>query len=442
MSKIKNLIFTNARIFLGEPAIILENHFLITKNDLIEKFDKMENFILNQYNPLEYEVIDCQNLLICPGLIDVHVHFRDPGFKNKEDINSGSNSAIAGGFTTVVCQPNTNPTMDNPMVISYLNEQITKHAKTNIKFYSAATKNLAGKEMVSVQSMHKSGAVGFTDDGQPIYNAKIMKTMLQYSAQLNVVIAQHAEDHDLSCGGCVHKGRFAEKFNLKSIDPASEYSVIARDLALLEEIPKARYHILHVSCAKSLEYIAIAKNKKLKVTAEVTPHHFLITDEILFEQGSLAKMNPPLRTEKDIQKIIEGMRDGIIDIIASDHAPHDDDSKQNPISCASFGIIGLETMLGLSLELYHKKLISLERILQMLTYNPACLINEDNCRGIIKSGYKADLAIIDENEMWQIDRFKLTSKSTNTPFNGKIVKGRNIATIINGKIVYNLDLFN
>ena len=434
----KNLVLKNARLFLGKPAKIIENQFLVTNADLIESFDDMSCFSETNYHPNLYDIIDCKNLLVIPGMIDVHVHFRDPGFKFKEDIASGSKSAAAGGFTTVVCQPNTSPTLDNLLTISYLKEQIKLNSKINIKFYSAATIGSKGLELVPVQLMHKTGAVGFTDDGLPIFNAKIMKNLLEYSAHLNVPIAQHAEDHDLSAGGCVHAGRFAKTFNFKEIDPASEYSVIARDLALLEDIKDARYHVLHVSCAKSLEYIKAAKCKNLNITSEITPHHFILTDDNLFENLSNAKMNPPLRSQNDIEAMIAGMKNGLIDMIASDHAPHDLSSKDGPVSCASFGIVGLETMLGLSLELYHKGHISLERILEMLTYNPAKLINLEKENGVIQKGFKADLAIIDENEVWQVDKEKLNSKSKNTPFDKRILKGRNICTICNGEVIFNL----
>lgn len=433
----QNIILINCRIFLSDLGLIKQNQFLITNNDKIELFDDMRFFDETKYNPLHYNIIDCNNLLVIPGMIDLHVHFRDPGFKLKEDIETGSKSAAAGGFSMVVCQPNTNPVLDNPLVISYLKEKIKSYSKINIGFYASATLGLKGEQMTPIQTMISNGALGFTDDGMPISNSYIMKNLLKYSSEMGFIVAQHAEDHNLSSGGCIHSGRFAKTFNLRTIDPASEYSVIARDLAILENIKNAKYHILHVSCKESLRHIEIAKNKNLNVTSEITPHHFILNDDALFENFAYAKMNPPLRSDEDILGMIDGMKSGIIDIIASDHAPHEDLSKESPISCASFGIVGLETMLGLSLELFHKGYISLERILQMLTINPAKLISRDDI-GIIKKGSRADLAIIDENEIWIVDKYKLNSKSKNTPFHGKKLKGRNIATICNGEIVFNL----
>ena len=444
-NKIQNhqLIFINGDIFLGKPVKILKNQFLIVSNGRIEKFGDMKNFDSKNDNGSHAQIIDCKNLLICPGLIDVHVHFRDPGFKFKEDIKSGSESAIAGGFTTVVCQPNTSPTLDNSMTIDYLKNQIAQNSEINIKFYCSATKNSLGDSIVPVQSLIKCGAVGFTDDGLPIKNAKIMKDLLRYSSLYNIVIAQHAEDHSLSDGGCMHRGSFAQKYNFKTIDPASEYSVIARDIALLEdvELKNARYHVLHVSCKESIQYIRQAKDKGLKVTSEITPHHFVATCDIfneLEEKGespSLAKMNPPLRESDDVNAMIDAMRDGVIDIIASDHAPHDEDSKEKSISCASFGIVGLETMLPLSLELYFNKKLSLERILEMLTINPAKLINEDSHRGFIDICAIADLCVIDIHKEWTIDVAEMKSKSINSPFNGRKVKGKNIYTVMGGVIL-------
>jgi dihydroorotase len=431
----KPIVFTNATLFLSDPSShILENQFLIISDGLIKSFGHISQ-LTKPYN--DFEVIDLGGLLISPGLIDVHVHFRDPGYKFKEDIKSGSESAAAGGFTTVVCQPNTMPRLDNTKTIEYLNSQIKQHSKINIKFYASATKNLDGHEMVAAQSMVRAGAVGFTDDGLPIANAGIMLNLLKYSALLDVPIAQHAEDLSISCGGCVNHGSFAKKFSLKTINPSSEYSVIARDLALLEEVQDARYHVLHVSCKKSLDYIRQAKSKNLKVTSEITPHHFAVNDEILHEHWSMAKMNPPLRSKEDCDAMIQGMRDGTIDIIASDHAPHEHDSKEQSISCASFGIIGLETMLPLSLELYQKGLLTLERILEMLTINPAKLINEHK-RGSIKIGNIADLCIIDLKAKWTIDADKMKSKSKNTPFDGRNVIGRNVMTFVGGQKVFEL----
>lgn len=430
-----NLILINAKLFIASEERFLENQFLIVKNGYITNFGIMDNLALNESK--DSKIIDCNGLFVTSGLIDIHVHFRDPGGKFKEDIVSGSKSAIAGGFTTVVCQPNTTPTLDNINTIEYLKQQIEKKSKINIKFYCSATKNSSGKEIVPVQTLYKAGAVGFTDDGLPIANSKIMMDLFQYSEILDVPISQHAEDSNITNNGCVHRGKFSEQFNLSTIHPASEYSIIARDIALLESYPNAKYHVLHVSCKKSLDYIREAKSKKLKVTAEITPHHFIANNELLYDNWSIAKMNPPLRSEEDIKAMINAMRDGTIDIIASDHAPHDYDSKEKSISCASFGIIGLETMLPLSLELYHRNLISLERILVMLTINPAKLINE-NQRDSIGTGKIADLSVIDINYEWIIDSEKMQSKSTNSPFNGRKVKGKNMMTICGGEIVYNI----
>ena len=429
-----NIIFINARIFLGEPAIIRNNQYLVVSNCIIEEFGLMDRCNMAQYRG--YAIIDCENKLICPGFIDVHVHFRDPGALYKEDIESGTRSAAAAGFTTVVCMPNTSPTIDSASTARYLKQKIREFAKVNVKFYSAATSSLAGEFISPIQTMLKEGAIGFTDDGQPIHNSKIMKTLFQYSAEFACVIAQHAEDHSLSGGGCVGHGKFADQYNLKTIDDASEYSVIARDLALLDGVKGARYHVLHVSCKKSLQHIKWAKDRGLEVTVEITPHHFILTNNALYESYQDAKMNPPLRLKDDVDAMINAMADGTIDMIASDHAPHDSESKSQPIGCAPFGIIGLETMLALSLELYHQKRVSLERILQMLTIKPAILIGEDKIRGRIEKGYIADLSVIDENFEWTIDQIKINSKSKNSPFNGRNVKGISVMTMLGGKIIY------
>jgi dihydroorotase len=287
-----------------------------------------------------------------------------------------------------------------------------------------------------MHSLKEAGAVGFTDDGLPVMNANLMRRAFEYSKNLNVVIAQHAEDLNLSNKGCVNEGRISLELGVRGIPNISESVIVERDLAILEAIG-GRYHLLHCSTKEALEAVKRAKDKGLKVTVEVSPHHFTLTDAHVLKSGTLAKMNPPLRSENDRLALIEGLRTGVIDAIATDHAPHDETSKNKTIEDASFGIVGVETMLPLSLMLYHQKILSLRDLLAKMTCNPAEIINFDG--GEIKKGARADLVLIDLNHEWEIDSKKFFSKSKNSPFDGFKVKGRAVLTTVAGKIVYKIN---
>ena len=295
---------------------------------------------------------------------------------------------------------------------------------------------MKGEELADMHSLKEAGAVGFTDDGLPVMNANLMRRAFEYSKNLNVVIAQHAEDLNLSNKGCVNEGKVSLELGVRGIPNISESVIVERDLAILEAIG-GRYHLLHCSTKEALDAVKRAKDKGLKVTAEVSPHHFTLTDAQVLKSGTLAKMNPPLRSEDDRLALIEGLRTGVIDAIATDHAPHDEASKNKPIEEASFGIVGVETMLPLSLTLYHQKILSLRDLLAKMTCNPAEIINFDG--GEIKKGARADLVLIDLNHEWQIDSQKFFSKSKNSPFDGFKVKGRAVLTVVAGKIVYKID---
>lgn len=423
----KKILYKNARII--DPATQYDQI-----GNLLTIGDKIDDFGAN-IDDSQAQIIECNGHILCPGLIDIQVHLRDPGQTHKEDLTTGSMSAVSGGVTTVVCQPNTNPTIDSTLVLDYLRLKARELAYCNVKAYACITKGMKGIELADMVTLKEAGAVGFTDDGLPVMNANVMRRAFEYSRDLNMVVAQHAEDLNLTNGGCINEGRVSLELGVRGIPNISESVIVERDIAILEAVG-GRYHLLHVSTKEALDAVKRAKEKGLNVTVEVSPHHFTLNDEAVLRQGTNAKMNPPLRSEEDRSVLIEGLRDGIIDAIATDHAPHDAQSKDKPLEEAAFGIVGLETLLPLSLNLYHQDILSLNDLLAKLTCNPAKIINFDG--GVIKSGARADLVLIDLEQEWTLYAKNLHSKSKNTPFDGYKLKGRAIKTVVGGKIVYDL----
>jgi dihydroorotase len=379
-------------------------------------------------------IIDCKQHVLAPGLIDLQVHFRDPGQHHKETLQTGSASAVAGGITTVVCQPNTSPCLDSVFSLEYLKLKAKETAYCNVLAYACITKHMQGQELTEMNLLKQAGAVGFTDDGLPVMNANIMRRAFEITKDLDTIVAQHAEDLNLSNKGCINEGFVAHQLGVRGIPNISESIIVERDLAILEAT-KGKYHLLHVSTKEALHAIEKAKNKGLSATVEVAPHHFTLTEEQVLISGTNAKMNPPLRSQQDKQALLEGLKSGLIDAIATDHAPHDLASKQKPLEEASFGIVGVETLLCLSLDLYHQHLLTLPQVLAKLTCNPAKIINLHQ-KGIIAKNAIADLVLIDINFSWQIDSNIFYSKSKNSPFDGIKTKGKALLTIVDGIIVF------
>jgi len=381
------------------------------------------------------QIIDCKGHLLTPGLLDIQVHFREPGQEYKETIATGSKSAAAGGVTTVACMPNTKPVIDDIALVAFIHKRARETAYVNVRTYAAITKGQKGEEITEMGLLKEAGAVGFTDDGLPVMNSAVMRKALTYAKELGVPVAQHAEDLYLSHGTCMNEGKVSAHLGVAGVPNAAEAIIVERD-CLLAELTGGQYHVLHISTHQAIDAVRRAKQKGLRVTAEAAPHHFTLTDEAVMEYRTFSKMNPPLRAERDRMAVIEGLKDGTIDAIATDHAPHDQESKRVPLASASYGIVGLETMLPLSLQLYHNKIMPLRDIIAAMTYKPADIIHVP--AGRLKKGARADLTLIDLEMEWTMDPKQFVSKSLNSPFDEWRTKGRAIRTVVGGDTVYEL----
>lgn len=422
-------VYVNARVIDPETGLDVTGG-VMTHGHV---FGEVGEGVTKDKAPQGATIVDCGGKVLCPGLIDIQVHFREPGFEYKETIETGTLSAAAGGVTSVALMPNTNPVIDDITVLAYIRERARATAYAHVYSYAAISKGMKGQEITEMAMLVEHGAVGFTDDGLPMMNAQLMRQALSMGAALGVPIAQHAEDLNLTAGGCMNEGWVATKLGLPGIPNASEAVIVARDI-LLAELTGGHYHVLHVSTKEAVDLIRAAKKKGLKVTAEAAPHHFTLTDEAVLNYRTFSKMNPPLRAEADRIALIEGLKDGTIDAIATDHAPHDSESKRVPMEVASFGIVGLETMLPLSLGLYHQGIMSLRDVLAAMTYKAADVIHIP--AGRLKKGAPADLVLMDIDADWTIENDKLFSKSKNSPFDGAKTKGKVLRTVMAGETVY------
>lgn len=376
-------------------------------------------------------VIDASGLVVAPGLVDVHVHFRDPGLTYKEDIESGSRAAAAGGFTTVVCMANTSPVVDDPAILDPLVERQAL-LPIHVKQVSAVSRGFKGKDLVDFEDMAAHGACGFSDDGIPLTDPAFIKKAMEAAAKLDLPISLHEEDPSLNEVNGINKGKISDQLGIGGAPAVSEDVMVARDIMLALETG-AKVDIQHISSGRSVDLVRFAKKAGAKVYAEVTPHHFSLTEEAVLEHGTLCKMNPPVRTEWDRQKILEGLKDGTIDMIATDHAPHAAEEKNREFTAAPSGIIGLETSLGLGItRLVRENVLTLMELLEKMTVNPARLYGFD-C-GDISPGKPADLVIFDPGESYEAGPF--LSRSSNSPFLGCRLYGRIHRTICGGKTVY------
>ncbi len=380
----------------------------------------------------EAEEIDAGGLVVTPGLIDIHVHLREPGEEYKETVRTGVRSAAAGGFTAVACMANTKPVHDHRAITELILTQARRHPYARVYPIGAISKGLAGEELAEIGDMVEAGAVAISDDGLPVRNAALMRRALQYAQHYSVPVIQHAEDLDLTADGVMHEGEWSTRLGLPGIPGLAEDVMVARDLLLAEDTG-GRYHVAHLSTAKSLAMVREAKRQGLAVTCEVTPHHVLLTDREVATTGfsTATKMKPPLRSAADVEALIEGLVDGTIDAIASDHAPHHPDSKEVQFSCAPFGILGLETTVSLCLDrLVRPGILDLARLVQLLSTGPAAAFGLPG--GSLEPGRPADLTLIDLERRATIRADAFHSKSRNTPFDGLQLQGAAAGTIVGG----------
>ena len=386
--------------------------------------------------PAGATVIQAKGQLVLPGFVDLHVHFREPGFEYKETIQSGTAAAVAGGFTTVCAMPNTNPVNDNQAVTEFMLERAKAAGNAHLYPIGAITKKSEGKELAEIGDLRRAGCVATHDDGKPVMTSLVIRRAMEYARAFDVPVVDHCEDLHLSEGGCMNEGLVSTELGLPGIPSAAEDVMVARNVSLAE-LTGARPHHAHISTAGSVRMVREAKARRLKVTAEACPHHFTLTEELTRGYNTHAKMNPPLRTMQDVQAIKEGLRDGTIDVIATDHAPHATQEKQQEFTEAPFGIVGLETALSLTLALVDEGVLTLESAVDKLASAPAKAFSLN--AGTLAVGAPADVAIVDPNREWQVDPSRFRSKSRNTPFAGWKVKGRVTTTIVSGRVVFELD---
>ncbi len=381
--------------------------------------------------PQAAECLDVRGLLVLPGLVDLHVHLREPGYEYKETIATGTAAAVAGGFTSICCMPNTKPVNDESTVTQLIRRKSGEVDRAKVYPIGAITQGSAGRELTDFRALKEAGCVAVSDDGRPVMEDHLMRRAMQQALDVDLPVIDHCEDLILSGCGCMNEGPVSRVLGVRGIPKGAEFRMIARDIKLAEATG-ARLHVAHLSTAIGVDLVRQAKAKGLPVTAEVCPHHFTLTDEAVREQGVNAKMNPPLRSERDRDALLEGLADGTIDAIATDHAPHAEYEKQGGMDRAPFGIVGLETALALTLRLVEKGVLSLERAVQCLTSKPAGLLGLPG--GTLAPGVSADIVVVDRACEWVVDPEQFHSKGRNTPFTGWPVRGRVMMTVVGGRI--------
>ncbi len=384
----------------------------------------------------EAEVLSAAGCVVAPGFVDMHVHLRDPGFEYSETVETGARAGAAGGFTTICCMPNTSPVNDSATVTSYIVDRARRTAIVKVHPIGAITKGSLGEELAAFGSMQKAGAVAVSDDGKPVMNARLMRRAMETAKSLGLPVINHCEDLNLSAGGDMHEGAQSVRWGLRGIPSAAEDVMVARDI-LLAELTGARYHVAHISTRHAVAMVAFAKSRGLSVTSETTPHHFALTDSDMLPYDSNFKMKPPLRRQGDIDAVIEGLASGAIDAIATDHAPHAGHDKMQEFERCPFGIIGLETALGLSLEIVHRGIITLKRLIELFTTGPARILSLD--AGTLTEGAPGDVTVFDTDRRWKYDVSRSHSKSRNSPFDGREFRGGAVATVVDGSIVWKIE---
>ncbi len=388
--------------------------------------------------PLEaqWTAIDCQDLIITPGLIDLHVHLREPGQTHKETIATGSKSAAAGGFTTLLAMPNTTPVADTAETIEWMRDRAIETAEVNVYFTGCITEKMAGEKLTDLESLKEAGAIAITDDGKCVQNNALMREALEQTARLNLPMLDHCQDSALTVGSVMHEGEWSRKLGVTGWPSVAEEIIVSRN-ALLSEITNGVISCQHLSSAGSVRILREAKKRGVRIYGEAMPHHLAFTDASLANRDTDFKMNPPLRTQKDIEALLEGLADDTIELLASDHAPHSIEEKKAGLEKAPLGVIGLETELAVFIKtLIDSKVLSWSRMIHKMTVDPAKLLNLD--RGTLSIGKVADVTVIDPNLEWKVDKNQLVSKSRNCPFHGMELRGRAVRTIVGGKLIWSL----
>ena len=385
----------------------------------------------------QIEEIDAKGLVVAPGLIDMHVHLREPGFSHKETIESGARASAAGGFTTIVCMPNTAPVPDNPGTIAWIKDRASSIACVNVLPTGAISKNLAGEELAAIGSLAQTGVVAITDDGHCIQNHELMRRAVEYARMFDLPVLDHCQDYNLVGNGVVHEGYWSTLLGLPGWPSAGEEAIVMRNI-LLAELCDHHIHCQHISTAGSVRLLREARGRGVKISGEVCPHHIALTDDAIQNFDTNYKVNPPLRSQKDVDAVLEGIADGTLSILCSDHAPHAGFEKEVEFDAAPFGMIGLETELGLFLDLLvHKhRTIDIARLIEMYTVEPARLLKIE--AGTLSTGARADVTLIDPELEWTVRVDQFQSASRNSPFNGWKLKGRAVRTIVEGKTIWKL----
>ena len=380
------------------------------------------------------KIIDAKGCYVMPGLIDLHVHLRDPGLTYKEDVVTGAKAGAKGGFTTILAMPNTKPVIDCADRVNYVHNKAKELAPIHVLQIGAVTKQQKGEELADIEDMIKAGIPAISEDGKSVMNTKIYKEAMQIAADHDIPVFAHCEDQNMVNGGCVNEDEKSKELGLPGISNAVEDIIVARDIMLAKETG-ARLHLCHCSTKDSVRMIELAKEENLPVTGEVCPHHFILTSDDIVADDANYKMNPPLRTKEDRDALVKGLKDGVFDVISTDHAPHSREEKQRSMTEAPFGIVGLETAVALTMtELVHKGVLTPLQMAEKMSYNPAKIIHSEG--GRLEVGRPADITIIDPEKEYVIDSKTFESKGKNTPFNGKKVKGMVKATICDGEIAY------
>ncbi|MCL0082231.1 dihydroorotase [Dehalococcoidia bacterium] len=422
-----NLLIQNGRIIDPSQGMDCVGDLLIA-NGRIAQIGKQVTIPDRQHS-----VLQAQGMIVCPGFIDLHCHLRQPGFEAKETIASGTKAAARGGFTTVCCMPNTNPPIDTQAVVEQVQRIASAEAAVRVLPIGCITEGRGGKKLVGISRLNKAGVVAFSDDGNPVWDGEIMRQALEQSKILDVPIIDHCEDLTLTANGSMNDGVIASRIGYKGIPAAAEEGMIARDIELAG-LTGGRLHIAHVSTAGGVELIRKAKTRGINLTAEATPHHLTLTENMVITRGTHAKVSPPLRTEKDRNALVEALREGVIDVIATDHAPHTEADKAQSFDRAAFGISGLETALGSLMSLVHRGEIDLVTLISRLTCQPAQIIGVSGISGSLKIGSAADITIFDPNARWTVDPDRFASRGKNTPLVGMTLRGKVMMTIVAGGI--------